>query len=119
AAELAARVEDGQHDLERRLALLLVLGHGDPTTVVVAADPAVVGEGDRDRVAVPGARLDDRGIDDLVDGRWEAARAGRADVHPRPLAHRLEPLENLNFIRTVGVRDLFTRGLARHEVIAP
>src|SRR6188472_2889680 len=45
-------------------------------------------------VAVAGQRLVDRVVDDLVDEVVQAAYAGRADVHPRALAHRLEALED-------------------------
>ena len=46
------------------------------------------------RVGVAGQRLVDGVVDDLVDQVVQAALAGRADVHARPLAYRLEALED-------------------------
>ena len=46
---------------------------------------------------VAGQRLVDRVVDDLVDHVMQArAVIGVADVHPRPLAHRVEALEDLD-----------------------
>ena len=50
------------------------------------------------RVAVAGEGLVDGVVDDLPDAVHEAARVGRADVHARALADRLEPLEHLKVV---------------------
>ena len=47
-------------------------------------------------VGVAGHRLVDRVVDDLPDEVVQAARVGRADVHARPAADRLEALEDLD-----------------------
>src|SRR5260370_321752 len=47
-----------------------------------------------DPVVSPGERLVDAVVDHLVHEMVEAARAGRADVHARPQADRLEGLEH-------------------------
>ena len=54
-------------------------------------------------VAVAGERLVDRVVDHLVDEVVQPAGAGRADVHPGPLADRLEALEDGDVLGAVGV----------------
>ena len=53
-------------------------------------------------VAVTGQRLVDRVVDDLVDEVVQSARPGRADVHARALADRLEPLEDGDVLGVVA-----------------
>ena len=101
AAELAAGVQHGEHDLDRRLALGLVDVDRDAAAVVDDAHAAVGQDRDVDVVAVAGERLVDGVVDDLVDEVVEAARTGRSDVHARPLANRFEALENLDVISAV------------------
>ena len=59
---------------------------------------------DVDLVAVAGERLVDRVVHDFVDEVVEPGRTGRADVHRRTLADRLEALEDLDFVGAVVVR---------------
>ena len=94
AAELAAGVEHREHDLGGRPLLLRVLVDRDAAAVVDDGDRLVGVDRDRDLVAVAGERLVDGVVDDLVDQVVKAARPGRADVHARPLADRLEALED-------------------------
>src|SRR5262249_34343989 len=97
AAELAARVQRGHHDLGRGLALVLrMLVDGDAAAVVGAAPPAVGEQRDVDTRARPGHRLVDRVVDALPYKVVEPARPGRADVHARPFADGIEALENLD-----------------------
>ncbi len=105
-AELAARVERGHHDLGGRLALVLrVLVDRDAAAVVGDADPAVGEQRDVDTGAVAGHGLVDRVVDDLPHEVVEPGRAGRADVHARPLAHGIEPFEHLDVLgRIVATR---------------
>jgi hypothetical protein len=49
---------------------------------------------DLDSVCAIGHCLVDRVVDDLEDEVMEAPRAGRADVHARSQADRLEALQN-------------------------
>ena len=93
-AELAAGVQDGQHDLGGRALLLLVHVDGDAAAVVGDGHAVVGVQADLDGVAVAGERLVDGVVDDLVDEVVEAALAGRADVHAGPLANGLEALEH-------------------------
>src|SRR6185295_17172675 len=55
---------------------------------------AVGQQGDVDAGAVPGHRLVDRVVDDLVDQVVQTRRAGGSDVHAGPLTDRFETLEN-------------------------
>ena len=93
-AELAAGVKDGQDDLGRGALLLGVLVDRDAAAVVDHGDRLVGVDRDLDVVAVAGQRLVDGVVDDLVDDVMEAAGPGRADVHARALAHRIEPTED-------------------------
>ena len=106
AAELAAGVQHGEHDLDGRLALGLVDVDRDAAPVVDAADSAVGKDRDDDRVAVAGHRLVDRVVDDLLHEVVETARTGRADVHAGALADRLESFEHLDLVGPVVVGDL-------------
>ena len=110
-AELAAGVEDGEHDLERRLALLLHRVDGDAAAVVDDGDRVVGVDRHVDARAVAGERLVDGVVDDLVDEVVQAAHAGRADVHAGPLADGLEALEDGDVLGVVGAVRCGLRGV--------
>jgi hypothetical protein len=114
AAELAAGVQHGEHDLDRGAALGLVDVDRDASTVVGDPDAAVGEDRDVDRVAVAGEGLVDRVVDDLVDEVVEASGPGRADVHAGPLANRFEALEYLDLISAVFGLLLGLRGFGCH-----
>ena len=104
AAELAAGVQHGEHDLGRALALVRagrVRVDRDAAAVVVDAAAAVGEQRDADARAVAGHRLVDGVVDDLPDEVVEAGQTGRADVHARALAHRIEALEDLDVLGAV------------------
>ncbi len=103
-AELAAGVEDGQHDLGRRAPLFLHRLDRDAAAVVLDRAAVVRVEDDADAVAVAGERLVDRVVDDLVDQVVQTARAGRADVHAGAFANRFEALEDGDVLGAVGAR---------------
>src|SRR5690606_306170 len=93
AAELAARVQLGEDDLDA----------GQPCGGVVDRDAARdVADLDRgvgvqdhlDAVAVAFERLVDRVVDDLPQAVHETAGVCRPDVHAGPLAYRLQALED-------------------------
>ena len=94
AAELAARVQHGQHDLDGRLALGGDDAHRDAAAVVDDADAAVGEDRDVDGVRVTGQRLVDGVVDDLVHQVVQAALTGRADVHAGSLADRVQTLQD-------------------------
>ena len=89
--ELAAGVQHGQHDFGRRLAAGVPVDR-NAAAVVDDGDRVVDVDRDVDLVAEPGQRLVDRVVDDLVDEMMQTGRAGRPDVHGRPLADGLEAL---------------------------
>ena len=100
--ELAAGVQDGQHDLGGRLAALVQIDR-NASTVVDDRDRVVEMNPDVDLIAVTGERFVDRVVDDLVDEVMQTLRPGRADVHGRALAHGLEALEDLDLVCAVIV----------------
>ena len=101
-AELAAGVQDGQHDLGRGPLLLLHRVDGDAAPVVGDRHRVVRVDHDLDLVGLAGERLVDSVVDNLVDQVMEAAGAGRADVHARTLADGLEPFEDGDVLRVVA-----------------
>lgn len=110
AAELAARVQDRQHDLEGRLPFGGNDAHGDAAAVVHDAHAAVGEDRDVDRVRVAGQRLVDGVVDDLVHEVVQSALAGRADVHTGSLANRVQTLEDGDGAGVVRGCDLAVRG---------
>ena len=100
--ELPARVQLGHDDLGRAHPLALVDPDRDAAPVVVDAHRPV-GVQHHAHLGRPAAqRLVDAVVDDLVHHVVQArAVVGVADVHPRPLAHRLQALENLDGIGAV------------------
>ena len=98
AAELAAGVQHREDHLDRGAA---ILGAGDrldrdATSVVEAADRAVLVDRDHDLVGEAGHGLVDRVVDDLEHEMVQTAGAGGSDVHTRSLADRFESFEDLD-----------------------
>ena len=117
-AELAAGVEHGEHHLGGGL---LLLGHRvdrDAAAVVRDGDGVVRMDDDLDLVGLAGQGLVDGVVDDLVDQVMEAAGAGRADVHARPLANGLEALQDRDVLGAVAAVPfaLTLLGLLRQSV---
>ena len=102
AVELAAGVQGGEDDLDRRALLDRVHVDRDAAAVVAHPHAAVGQQRHVDGVAVAGQRLVHRVVDDLVDQVVQAALAGGADVHARALADRLEALEDRDRAGAVG-----------------
>ena len=103
AAELPAGVEGGEHDLGRRGARELgMLVDRDAPAVVDHPGPAVFQQGDFDPIGVPGHGLVDGVVDHLVDEVVQAARAGRADVHPGPFPDGFQTLQDCDVLRRVS-----------------
>lgn len=110
ASELAARVQDGEHDLDRGLPLGGDDAHGDATAVVDDADAAVGQDRDVDRVRVTRQGLVDGVVHDLLHHVVKATLTGRADVHAGSLADRVQPFED-------GDRTGVVRGLCGLDVL--
>ncbi len=108
-AELSAGVEGGHHHFGRRAALVLLDGHRlgrDSPTVVDHPHTPIGEQGDVDLRAVAGHRLVDGIVHHLPHQVVQSGRAGRSDVHPGALAHRVETFENGDVLCAVrgGVR---------------
>ena len=102
--KLAARVQDGEDDLEgRHVALLGMLLDRDAAAVVLDRDGIVGMDRYLDAAAVAGHGLVDRVVHDLPYQVMQAGRTRRADVHARTLANGLKTLENLDFLAAVVV----------------
>ena len=87
-------------DLER-VDPALVPADRHAATVVLDGHQAVGRDLHGDPGGIAGHRLVDRVVDDLPDEVMQAARVGRADVHARALADRLEALEDLDAVGVV------------------
>jgi hypothetical protein len=111
--ELAARVQAREDQLDAGQAGAGLDVDGHPATVVADLDRAVVVQRDLDAVAVPAQGLVDGVVDDLPEAVHEAARVGGPDVHAGALAHRLQPLQDLEVVGGVLGRGLARRGLLR------
>ena len=103
AAELAAGVQDGKDDGDRRQPGVGLDAHRDAAPVVGDLDDVALFDLDLDVVAVAGQRLIDRIVHDLIDQVVQPALAGRADVHARPFADRLQALQHLDLTAVVLV----------------
>ena len=106
AIELAARVQHGMHDFERRALFGRMHIDRDAAAVVLDRDLVVAQDDDVDLVAVTSQRLVDRVVDDLVDQVMQSALGGVADIHSGALAYRLETLENPDRLGAVTVLRL-------------
>ena len=103
AAELAAGIEDGENDLERRHVLALgVLLDGNATAVIDDGAGSILIEGYVNLVAKTGKRLIDGVIDNLVDEVMQALGTRRSDVHAGTLADMLQTFENLDVLCAVA-----------------
>src|SRR5215218_1477045 len=118
-AELAAGVQDGQHHLDRRPALLLHDGDGDAAAVVDHGDRVVGVNRDVHARRVARERLVDGVVHDLVDEVVKAAHTGRADVHARALADRLETLQDGDVLGVVCPAFLVLRHVPPNDVKNP
>ena len=102
AAELPARVQLGEDQLDGGHLFAVALAGGDAAAVVDDGDAAVGADGHVDAVGVAGQRLVDGVVDDLPDQVVQAALTGRPDVHAGALADRFQSLEDLDRRGVVG-----------------
>ena len=87
--ELTTGVEHGHHDLQRRFMLLRVHIYRNTTTVILHGDGVILVDMNRYLVAETGERLVDRVIHYLIHQVVQTLQRDIADIHRRPLAHRL------------------------------
>ena len=98
AAELAPRVQDGQADLHRRALQLGMQPDGKTAPVVLDAQGAVPVQSNLDVGAVPRQGLVNGVVHYFIDQVVKPVPVSGADVHPRPLAHRLQAFQHLNLL---------------------
>ena len=101
--ELAAGMQDRQNDLKGRDLLLGVLFYRDAATIVLDRDGAIHVHRHLDLCAEARHGLIHRVVDDLPHQMVQTSRRGGADVHAGTLTHRLETLEDLDFVSAVFV----------------
>src|SRR5262249_29654067 len=107
AAELAARMQGRQDDLESRFVGEFGMRiDRNAATIVTHGDGAVGGELELDARRVPGDRLVHRIVHDLGDEVMEGPLVSAADIHAGAAPHRLQPLENLDILGRVARRRL-------------
>ena len=104
AAELAAGVQHGENDLKGALAGLLLNIDRDAAAVIAHADNVAGLDDDLYPVAVAGQSLVDGVVHDLVYKVVQTRRRGRAYIHARALANRLQSLQHLDLRRIVFLR---------------
>jgi hypothetical protein len=100
--EFAARVQDRQHDLGRRLPARVPIDR-DAATVVDDGDRPVDVDGDVDLIAEAREGLVNGVVDDLVHEVMKPGRAGRPDVHRGALPDGFETFEDLDLVGGVVV----------------
>ncbi len=101
--ELAAGVQHGERHFRGGLLLRGVHAGRNAAPVVDDGHAAVDMDRDLDRLAEAGHVFVDAVVDDFVDQMVQSVHAGAADVHRRPLPHRIETLEDFDLIRAVAV----------------
>ena len=103
AAELAPRVQHGEHDFRRgQLGILGMTIHGDTPSIVDHLAPTASHQFHLDPGGMAGHGFIHRVVDDLIDEVVQPARSGGADIHTRTFTDRFESLENLDVSRVVG-----------------
>ena len=105
-AELAARVEDGEHHGHGGQARLVLHPHRDAPAVVRDIDHVPRQQAHVNRIAEARQGLVDGVVHNLVHQVVQAPRAGGADIHAGPLAHRLQALQDLDLVAVISFFDL-------------
>ena len=105
AAEFASRVQLGQYDFDRGLALFLDYADGDTSAVVGDGHRARFEDLDLDRIAVSRHRLVDRVVDDFEYEMMQSSFVRGTDVHTRSFADGLQSFEHLDI--ALGIAVLF------------
>ena len=103
-AELAARMEHGEHDLDGGLAALVHVD-GDAAPVVADGDRIVGVDRHIDLTAIARQRLINRVVDHLINQMMKSALRRRTYIHARTHANRFQALKYLNLIGGVFALD--------------
>ncbi len=100
--ELAARMQLRHDDFCRRPPLALMHAHRDAAPIIGNLRRAIRMQRHRHEIGMSRQRFINGIIDNLIDHMMQArAVIGIANIHARPLAHRLQPFENLDGISIV------------------
>ncbi len=114
-AEFSARVQVRQHQFHRRHFPFRMDVDRDAAAVVADGNGAIDMDGDVDGLAIAGQMFVDRVVQHLEDAVVQAPFIGVADVHAGAFAHRLQPLQFIDFGGVVFLRRL--RCDADHQTI--
>jgi hypothetical protein len=99
AAELAARMQRGEDDFQRRLVLVLGMRVDRDAAAVVADRHVHIGaELDLDPAGMAGDGLVHGVVEHFGDQVMQRPLVGAADIHARPTADRLQALQNLDIL---------------------
>ncbi len=101
SAELAARVQDREDDLNRGNARLMVDPDRDAAAVVGHGDGPVPVQRHLNMVAGSGQSLVHRVVHDFIDEVMETPKRGRTDIHAGALPDCFKTLQDLNGIAAV------------------
>ena len=102
--KLPARMQRRENDLQRAPLLRRVHVDRDATAVVCDAHAPLIGvQHHLDEARMPIQRLVHRIVHHLPEKVMQTARVCAADVHRRPLPHRLEPLEDGDLGSIIGL----------------
>ncbi len=125
AVELAAGMQHGEDDLERRLARhLRVVFDRDAAAVVGDGQEALGIEMDLDEIGVAGDGLVHRVVDDFGEEVVQRLLVRAADIHAGTHAHRLQPFQHADRRGVVIAADSrrgrhWYRDGARHGLFLP
>ena len=113
--ELPARVELGHDHLGGGDAFFGVDARRNPAAIILDRDRTIGVELDDDPVAMPGQRLVDRVVRHFEHHVVQArAVIGIADIHARPLANRIEALQDLDRLCTIFIGIRILCGIVTH-----
>src|SRR5688572_4029191 len=76
---------------------------GDAPPIIDDRDAPIDMDGDLNRLPEARHVFVYAVVDHLIDEMMQAVDARAADIHRRPLAHRIEPFEDFDLVRTVAV----------------
>ena len=100
-AEFAAGVQVGQHQFDGRHVPFRMHVHRDAAPVVADGHRAIHVDRHLDLVAIAGQMFVNGVVQHLEHAVVQAALVRVADIHARPLAHRLQTLQFVNFGRVI------------------
>ncbi len=95
--EFAAGVKDSVHDLQRRLARLLLNVHGNTTAIVRDLDHIALFDDHLNGVTIAGQCLVDGIVNNFIHQMMQTGCGCRSDIHTRAHTDGLQTLQHLNF----------------------